>query len=353
MLKIKRVSVQPTKVYDITVDKVHNFYANDALVHNCSEITLMTSKTRTAVCCLSSLNLEKYDEWKDTNLVHDLVRMLDNVLEYFIKLAPPELSRAVNSAKQERAIGLGTLGWHSYLQSKMIPFESGGFNSSIQYTNKIYSNIKNQAIEESKRLAKERGEPSDCRNSGMRNSHLMAIAPNASSSSLINVSPSIEPWSANAFTSKGRAGLFLIKNKHLEAILEERGYNNAAVWQAIIEDDGSVRNIDCLSDLEKEVFKTSREIDQAWIIEQASHRQNYVCQSQSVNLFVKKDMTRQEMSNLHMKAWLLGLKTLYYCRAQAEVEATVSKNTSQEVKQPLNAVEVTSATFETCLSCEG
>lgn len=167
---------QTMAVFDITVENNHNFFANHVLVHNCSEITLRTSDKRTAVCCLSSLNLEKYEEWKDTTLVQDLVRLLDNVLEYFIRLAPPELKRAVHSATKERAIGLGTLGWHSFLQSKMIPFESGGVNSAIQWTHLVYGKIKKAAVEESLSLGSLRGEAPDCAGSGMRNSHLMAVA---------------------------------------------------------------------------------------------------------------------------------------------------------------------------------
>ena len=331
----------------------------------CSEITLMTSAKRTAVCCLSSLNLEKYDEWKNTGLVADLVRLLDNVLEYFIRLAPPELSRAVYSAKKERAIGLGTLGWHSYLQSKMIAFESGGFNSAIQHTNLIYSDIKNQAEMASIELGTERGEAPDCRGSGYRNSHVMAIAPNASSSQMINVSPSIEPWSANAFVSKGRAGLFLIKNKHLDVVLDKyfnpdktaTEWNNKEewldyIWKDIIDKDGSVQHLDFLTDHERKVFKTSSEINQIWVIEQAEHRSSKICQSTSLNLFVNKTISAQEMSDLHFSAWVKGIKTLYYCRAEAAVKARVQDNGG--VKSPLNAVAVETVNkYEECVACSG
>lgn len=316
----------------------------------CSEITLMTSNTRTAVCCLSSLNLEKFDEWRDTNIVQDLVRYLDNVLEFFIRLAPPDLHKAVHSATKERAIGLGTLGWHSFLQSKMIPFESDGFNSAMHYSDWMYKHIKSKAVEESKRLATLRGEPDDCRGSGMRNSHLMAIAPNASSSSMVGASPSIEPWAANAFTAQGRAGSFLIKNKYLEKELEKLGLNTDDMWSEILLSDGSIQHIEEIPDDTKAVFKTAREINQLWIIKQAGARQVHICQSQSVNIFVKKDITKQDMVDLHIYAWVNGLKSLYYCRAEPSIRANLG--TGKE--KPLNSVPVkVSMELEECRSCEG
>lgn len=318
----------------------------------CSEITLMTSEKRTAVCCLSSLNLEKYDEWKDTTIVEDLVRYLDNVLEYFIRLAPPELSKAVYSASKERAIGLGTLGWHSYLQSKMIPFDSGGFGSAAQLTNTIYGNILAKAQNASKQLANERGESPDCAGSGFRNSHLMAIAPNASSADIVGVSPSVEPWNSNAFNSQGRAGSFLIKNKYLEAELDKLGLNTKEVWDSIISNDGSCQHIEGIPDNVKQVFKTAREINPLWIVELAAIRQQYICQSQSINIFVPEDITMQEMADIHIAAWKKGLKTLYYCRAKAAGKTSVG--TGQE--SPLNAVAVRQKIeydVEGCLSCQG
>jgi len=315
-----------------------------------SEITLMTSETRTAVCCLSSLNLEKYDEWKDTPIVEDLIRYLDNVLEYFIRLAPPQLKRAINSAQKERAVGMGTLGWHSYLQSKRIPFESGGFGSAIQLTNKIYKDIKEKAIFSSKQLAKERGESPDCFGSGMRNSHLMAIAPNASSSSIFNVSPSIEPWNANAFNAKGRAGSFLIKNKYLEEELEKLDKNTDEVWKSIITNEGSVQHLEFLSDEIKKVFKTFEEINPMWIVEQQAERQKHVCQSVSLNIKVPNDMTKQEMSDLHIKGWMKGIKTFYYCRAKPSTRANIGTGGDR----PLNSVPVRQKyEFNECLACEG
>lgn len=317
----------------------------------CSEITLYTSERRTAVCCLSSLNLEKYDEWKDTQIVEDLIRYLDNILEYFIRLAPPELSKAVYSASEERSLGAGTLGWHSFLQSKMIPFEGGGFNSSIQYIHKIYSDLKDRAIESSKQLAKERGEAPDCRGSGMRNAHLFAIAPNASSASLVGASPSIEPWKDNCFVADGRAGAFLIKNKYLEAVLEKYGMNTDEVWKEIQDADGSVQGLDFLSDIEREVFKTAKEISPMWIIEQAKARTPYICQSTSLNIFVTKDITKQEMSDIHFKAWFDGVPTMYYCRAEGAGNAKIGTGGDK----PLNALPVKKVIeFDNgCLGCDG
>ena len=277
--------------------------------------------------------------------MQDLIRMLDNVLEYFIKLAPPTLKRAIHSATKERAVGLGALGWHSYLQSKMIPFES---NKALQETYVIFKLIKKRAVEESRRLASLRGEPDDCSGSGMRNSHLLALAPNASSSSMVGTSPSIEPWSANAFNAQGRAGSFLIKNKFLKAILEKKGKDTPEVWKDIILNGGSVQHLDWLSELEKEVFKTFVEINPMWIIEQQSVRQPEICQSTSLNISVRKGITAQEMSDIHIKGWLKGIKTFYYCRGEPSIRANLGTGGDK----PLNSVPVrTKVEFEECLSC--
>lgn len=339
--------------YCFTESKRNMGMFNGILTGNCNEIHLMTSAERTAVCCLSSLNLEKYDEWKDSTLVADLVTFLDNVLEYFIAKAPTVLERAIFSANQERALGIGTLGFHSYLQSKGIPFEGGGLGSAVQINHRIYKSIKEQAVAASLVLGKERGEAPDCEGSGMRNSHLMAIAPNASSSSLINVSPSIELFSANGFTSQGRAGTFLIKNKHLEAVLKVYEDKDnpvwlADTWKSIIDKDGSVQHLLFLTDQERLVFKTATEVDQRWVIEHAATRQPHVCQGQSVNLFVAPDIDKQGMSDIHLMAWKKKVKGLYYCRTSSKVKAKVSSDNIQ----PLNAVKV-DTTFDTCLACEG
>lgn len=301
----------------------------------CTEITLFTNLLRTAVCCLSSVNLAKWDEWKDTNMVADLIRFLDNVLEYFIRLAPPQLKRAVYSAKMERAVGLGALGWHSLLQSKMIPMCSGGMGGAIQLTHIVFGQIKAQAVAESLRLGKVRGEAPDCAGSGMRNSHLLAIAPNANSSSLVGESPSCEPWSSNAFLAQGRAGSFIVKNQNLKPVLEKYGKDDDETWLKIMEDDGSVRGLDFLSEHEKAVFETFEETDPMWIIEGAAARQKYVCQAQSINIKIPEDITLEEMSDIHIGAWAKGCKSLYYCRSKAAGKAG---GTGSE--QPLNAVPV-------------
>ena len=313
----------------------------------CSEITLMTSAKRTAVCCLSSLNLEKFDEWKDTTIVEDLIRYLDNVLEYFIRLAPSHLQRAVYSASKERAIGLGTLGFHSYLQSKMIPFESSGFGGAVSENYKLFSLIKERAVSASRQLANERGEPDDCLGSGMRNSHLLAIAPTASSSDFVGVSPSIEPLSSNGFMSEGRAGAFLYKNKWLEKLFIEKGINTKETWDKVILNDGKVDNIDELSDFEKSVFVTARDIDQRWVIEHVATRQPFVCQGQSCNIWPPENCTRQYMSDLHFLGWIRGLKTMYYSRAP-KAQKTYLDNV--ETNQPLNHVKINLDIGE-CLSC--
>ena len=282
----------------------------------CTEITLPTNENRTAVCCLSSVNLEKYEEWRhDPLFVPDLVRFLDNALSYFIENAPESVFRAKFSAASERSIGLGAMGFHAYLQSKGIPFESA---LAKAMNLKIFRKLKEQAVEESERLAIKRGEAPDMEGTGRRNAHLLAIAPNATSSIICGTtSPSIEPYRANAYVQKTMSGSFLVKNKYLEKLLEKKGMNTDAVWQSIVAQRGSVLHLDELSDYEKDTFKTSIEINQQWIIEHASDRQQYVCQGQSVNVFVPADVNIKELHDIHMLAWKRKIKTLYYCRSEA------------------------------------
>ena len=308
----------------------------------CTEITLPTNENRTAVCCLSSVNLEKYDEWKnDTLFVPDLIRFLDNVLQHFIDNAPDELFRARFSAASERSLGLGAMGFHAYLQSKGIPFESA-LAKSLNL--KIFKKIKEQAVEESKRLAIKRGEAPDMENTGMRNAHLLAIAPNASSSIICRTtSPSIEPYRANAYVQKTMSGSFLVKNKYLEKLLEKKEINNDKTWTSILANRGSVLHIKELSDYEKDTFKTAIEINQQWVIEHAADRQQYICQGQSVNVFVPADVNIKELHDIHMLAWKKKLKTLYYCRSEAIKRAElVSKK-----------IERTIIPEADCLACEG
>ncbi len=308
----------------------------------CTEITLPTNENRTAVCCLSSVNLEKYDEWKnDTLFVPDLIRFLDNVLQHFIDNAPDELFRARFSAASERSLGLGAMGFHAYLQSKGIPFESA-LAKSLNL--KIFKKMKEQAVEESKRLAIKRGEAPDMENTGMRNAHLLAIAPNASSSIICGTtSPSIEPYRANAYVQKTMSGSFLVKNKYLEKLLEKKEINNDKTWTSILANRGSVLHIKELSDYEKDTFKTAIEINQQWVIEHAADRQQYICQGQSVNVFVPADVNIKELHDIHMLAWKKKLKTLYYCRSEAIKRAElVSKK-----------IERTIIPEADCLACEG
>jgi ribonucleoside-diphosphate reductase alpha chain len=229
----------------------------------------------------------------------------------------------------------------------MIPFESGGLGSAAQHNYMLYTDIKEKAVQASLVLGSERGEPSDVRGSGMRNSHLLAVAPNASSSSIVGTSPSVEPFAANAYNAQGRAGSFLIKNKYLEQYLESVGKNTKEVWNIIIADDGSVRNVQGIPDEVKKVFATAREINPMWTIEHASTRAPIVCQAVSNNINVPKDITKQEMSDIHMKAWKGGVKTLYYCRGEAAVKASVTTT------QPLNAVSRETIEYTECLACEG
>lgn len=320
-------------IYCLNEPKRHMAVFNGILTGQCSEILLMTSFKRSAVCCLSSLNLDKYDEWKDTPIVEDLVRLLDNVLEYFIRLAPPSLKRAIHSAMKERAIGLGTLGFHSLLQSKNIPIES---DEARRYNMEIFKGIKEKAVATSLLLGKERGEVDDCRNTGMRNSHLLAIAPNASSSSIVGASPSIEPWKANVFLSEGRAGSVLIKNKYLEELLDKLGKNTKKVWDSILVNEGSVQHLDFLDSRTKEVFKTAMEIDQMKLVNLVADRTPLICQSQSFNVFINNTMTAQEVSDIHLYGWKKGIKSFYYCRGDSSSKASIGTGGDK----PLNAVPV-------------
>jgi ribonucleoside-diphosphate reductase alpha chain len=309
----------------------------------CSEITLATNEERTAVCCLSSVNLEYYDEWKKhPAFISDLVRFLDNVLTYFIANAPDELERARYSAERERSIGLGAMGFHAYLQKAGIPFE-GAMATAANL--EIFKHIKTQAQTETERLAVEKGACPDDDSCSVRNAHLLAIAPNASSSIICgNTSPSIEPYRANAYTQKTKSGSYLMKNKFLEEVLEKYGQNIDSTWTSIITNKGSCQHLEFLSDEEREIFKTAVEINQAWVVEHASMRQPYICQSQSVNLFFPPDVNKADLHNIHMLAWAKNMKTLYYLRSEAISRAD---NVSNKVKREI--------IFEQsdCLNCEG
>ena len=313
----------------------------------CNEIHLPTSTDRTAVCCLSSVNIESYDDWKDTTLIKDLIRFLDNVLQFFIEHAGDEISKARYSAQQERSLGLGAMGLHSYFQKHRIPFES---QEAVDINKKIFKHIKKQALEETVTLGQERGECPDMAGTGRRNSHLLAIAPNANSSILVHTSPSIEPIKANAYTHRTRAGSHLVKNSYLEEDLEALGQNTEKVWSSIITNGGSVQHLDFLSDKLKEVYKTALEIDQNKIVKLAADRQKYLCQGQSLNLFFPAGAHRTYVHKAHYNAWKLGCKGLYYLRTEATNRA---ENVSQKIeREKLKDFEENKQDDE-CIACEG
>jgi len=325
-LKITKIE-KSVPVYDISVQDNQNFYANGILVHNCNEIHLPTNADRTAVCCLSSLNLEYYDEWKDTSIVADLIRMLDNVLQYFIDNAPDTIPRAIYSASRERSIGLGSMGFHSLLQRHGVAWES---ETARQINHAVFQHINTQAVSETKKLAEERGEYPDGIGSGRRNSHLLAIAPNASSGVILSTSPSIEPNKANAYTHRTRAGSFLVKNKYLDELLTKKNENNDSIWQSIITRKGSVQHLPFLTEGEKAVFCTADELDQNWVVTHAAERQQFICQGQSVNLFFPSGADKSYVNQVHLRAWKEGLKGLYYLRTEAKQRA---ENVSEKVER--------------------
>jgi len=318
----------------------------------CSEIILPTNEKRTAVCCLSSLNLEYYDDWKDDKLfLKDVAEMLDNVLQYFIDTAPSAIKRARYSATRERSIGIGALGWHALLQRKNTAWESAiatGLNKQI------FKHIRTNLDKANQQLGKERGEAPDAEGTGNRFSHLMAIAPNASSSILMgNTSPSIEPFRANAYRQDTLSGSHLHKNQYLDKIIKEKaGDKYDEVWSSIIANDGSVQHLDILDDWTKDVFKTSMEIDQRWVVQHAADRQEYIDQAQSLNVFFRPDSNIKYVHAVHFQAWKQKLKTMYYCRSDKIAKADkVSKRIEREVIAEIDLKAMTEG--ETCLACEG
>jgi ribonucleoside-diphosphate reductase alpha chain len=324
----------------------------------CSEIILPTNEERTAVCCLSSLNLEYYDEWKsDPLFLRDVAEMLDNVLEYFISNAPSAIQRAVYSATRERSIGIGALGWHAYLQQQNLPWESA---LAVGRNIKIFKSIREGLDRANKELGLERGEAPDANGTGNRFSHLMAIAPNASSSILMgNTSPSIEPFRANAYRQDTLSGSSLNKNKYLDKIIQEKCDNDITatldyneIWSSIIANDGSVQHLEILDEWTKDVFKTSMEIDQRWLVQHAADRQEYIDQAQSLNLFFRPDANVKYIHAVHFQAWKEGLKTLYYCRSEKIGKADkVAKKIERQVIEEIDLKAL--AEGNECLACEG
>ena len=311
----------------------------------CNEIHLPTSEDRTAVCCLSSVNLEHYDEWKDTTMVADVITMLDNVISFFCFHAPKELRKAVFSATQERALGLGAMGFHTYLQRKEVPWESPMANTLNE---NMFAHIKAQALSTTVYLAEERGSCPDIE--GVRNTHLLAIAPNANSSILAGCSPSIEPWKSNAYTHRTRVGSHLVKNPYLDKVIKAHKSDVdwvEAQWKSIILNEGSVQHLDWLSDWHKDVYKTAFEIDQRWVVDHAAARQPFICQGQSVNLFFPAGTDKSYVNEVHLRAFNKKLKGLYYLRTSAGAKAdTVS----------IKATRVALKDYEDddeCLSCQG
>ena len=345
---------------DISNDKMPQFQKDLGLSikqsNLCSEIILPTDKERTAVCCLSSVNLEYYDTWKKNEyFLKDIAEMLDNVLSYFIENAPDSVSRASYSASRERSIGIGALGWHAYLQKKNIPWESA---SAVSKNKQIFKTIRTTLDEANLEIGKARGEAPDAEGTGRRFSHLMAIAPNASSSIIMgNTSPSIEPFRANAYRQDTLSGSHLHKNKFLDKIIKDKCKADSKldydeIWSSIIANDGSVQHLDKLSDWERDVFKTAMEIDQRWLIQHAADRQEWIDQAQSLNVFFRPDANIKYVHAIHYMAWKGGLKTMYYCRSEKIGKADkVAKKIERQVIQELDLTQL-AEDDGICIACE-
>ena len=323
----------------------------------CSEIILPTNEERTAVCCLSSVNLENYDSWsKNEMFLRDMAEMLDNVLQFFIDNAPDAVSRAKFSAQRERSIGIGALGFHAYLQKKNLPWECAMAKVT---NNRIFNHIRTRLDEANRTLGTERGEAPDAKGTGRRFSHVMAIAPNASSSIIMgNTSPSIEPFRANAYRQDTLSGAFLNKNKYLDSLIKskiesgETKQDYDEIWSGIIANDGSAQHLRFLDQEEKDVFKTAMEIDQRWVIEHAADRQKFIDQGQSLNVFFRPDVNIMYLHAVHFLAWKKGVKTMYYCRSEKLGKADkVSKRIEREVIKEIDMAAMVND--EECIACEG
>jgi len=323
----------------------------------CSEIMLHTGKDhlgkdRTAVCCLSSLNAETYMEWKDDpNFIEDIFRFLDNVLEDFIQRAPDEMERATYSAFRERSVGLGIMGLHSFLQAQGVPFESAMAKS---WNMRIFKQVRQAADAASVKLAQERGPCPDAAEQGVmaRFTHKLAIAPTASISIICGgTSAGIEPIPANIYTHKTLSGSFSVKNPYLEKLLDAKGLNSDATWTSILENEGSVQHLECLTELEKSVYKTAFELDQRWVIELAADRTPYICQGQSLNVFIPGDVDKWDLHMLHWSAWEKGIKSLYYCRSKSIQRAQIagSANKGEDVVDMESSAPTN---YDECLACQ-
>jgi len=323
----------------------------------CSEIMLPTGvdhlgNDRTAVCCLSSLNAEKYLEWKDDErFLEDIFRFLDNILQDFIDRAPSEMERAKYSAARERSVGLGLMGFHSFLQKMGVPFESA---MATSWNKKMFQHIRQGADKASVKLAEERGACPDAAENGVkaRFSHKLAIAPTASISIICGgTSAGIEPIPANVYTHKTLSGSFTVKNPYLESLLEEKGKNTAAVWATILEHEGSVQHLDFLDDIEKDIFKTAFELDQRWVIEHAADRTPYICQAQSLNIFLPGDVNKWDLHMLHWTAWEKGVKSLYYCRSKS-VQRAAYAGAGEKDEMAQSMSDAAPKDYDECLACQ-
>lgn len=326
----------------------------------CSEIMLPTAAGRTAVCCLSSLNLEEFDAWGDTDLPGDVVEGLDNVLDHFIRNAPYQLDSARYSAMRERSVGLGVMGFHAYLQRHMVAYES---DEALAINRYIFQTIRASADRRSLKLGAERGEAPDMEGTGERFAHKIAIAPTANSATIAGTSPSTELAAANVYTHRTRVGSHLVKNRYLERLLESKGQNTEKVWQEILFADGSVQGLPFLTDHEKAVFKTATEVDQRWVIRHAAARQPFIDQGQSCNLFVPPDADKTYLSDVHMMAWEMGLKSVYYLRTKSTEKADAVGKKVERVKlvdaderatvARQEALASLGAQDDSCVACEG
>ena len=363
-IRLLTARVETGEPYIVFVDTVnrlipqhHKLAGLDVKTSNlCSEITLPTGtdkdgKERTAVCCLSSLNLEMYDKWKDEPLfIEDVMRFLDNVLTDFIERAPESFKNAKYSAMRERSVGLGVMGFHSFLQKNSIPLESV---MSKVWNNKIFKHIQIKANEASTKLAEERGSCPDAEEYGFKErfSNKTAIAPTASISIICGgASPGVEPVAANSYTHKTLSGSYNVKNKYLQEVLKKYEKNDDETWSTITTNQGSVSHLDFLTNHEKDVFKTAFELDQKWIVDLAADRTPYISQAQSINVFLPADIHKKELHQIHFQAWKKGLKSLYYCRSKSIQRAeNVNNNLSAEATKH---VSKTNKDEEECLSCQ-
>ena len=366
--KILEMRLQTGEPYMVFSDTVNDALAKHQKAQGlrvqqsnlCAEIMLATGKDkygkqRTAVCCLSSINAEKYDEWKnEEGFIEDIMRFLDNVLEDFIQTAPDKMAEAKYSAMRERSVGLGLMGFHSLLQSKGIPFESAMAKS---FNNRLFRHIRRGADAASVTLANERGACPDAAEEGVnaRFSHKMAVAPTASISIICGgTSAGIEPIPANIYTHKTLSGSFTVRNKHLEELLESKGLNTKAIWNKILENEGSVQWMDALETHEKDTFKTAFEIDQRWVIEHAADRAPMICQAQSLNIFIPGDVDKWDLHMLHWTAWEKGVKSLYYCRSKSVQRAGFAgKDDDAGLSEMEKSMKDAAPTdYEECLACQ-